>query len=277
MARYLNPAKLCLLVLVELYAEDVVPADAVLPILSFISTHIVDRYDSTGRPEEGSHWRQAESTVSLVISIKDFERLLGSYPFLMGMPGRRLWDQFLDRIWGINSLDELHQFFARLHSLIAKTKEERKRETGQSSPEPEEGIKFSRNSPFGAYIRRAESEFQRLRFHDGAELWKAFVRYRQPTAQQWKRKTPRLTFDNVLLTGEQGGWDNATTTTLAAVVYGDMLSGDESSTLPVSTDDIQSLLEFQIAHLQSMFCNISPVAHDLTTCRIRKPRSCRDT
>jgi anaphase-promoting complex subunit 5 len=252
MARYLNPAKIGLLVLLELYTEEAVPSDAILPVLGFISSHIIDHHPKNVSSDHKSRWTRAESVVNLVVSIKDFEKLLGSYPFLMGMPGRRLWDQFLDKIWAINSLHELHNFFDSLQTLIAKTKEERKRETGMSSPEPEEGMKLARNSPFGAFLRRSQIEFQRLRFHDSAELWKDFVRYRQPTSQQRKRKAPRMAFDNVLLEGEQHDeWDAASASALASVVYGDMLSGGETSTLPVSTDDIDALLEFQIGQMQS--------------------------
>jgi anaphase-promoting complex subunit 5 len=252
MARYLNPAKIGLLVLLELYAEEAVPSDAILPVLSFISSHIIDSHHRSTPCDQSARWNRAESTVNLVVSIKDFEKLLGSYPFLMGMPGRRLWDQFLDKIWAINSLHELHNFFDGLQLLIAKTREELKRETGLSSPEPEEGMKLARNSPLGAFIRRSQIEFQRLRFHDSAELWKDFVRYRQPTSLQRKRKTPRMAFDNVLLEGEQQEeWDAASTSALASVVYGDMLTGGQTNTLPVSTDDIDALLEFQIEQMQS--------------------------
>ncbi|KAK0390730.1 hypothetical protein NLU13_0233 [Sarocladium strictum] len=268
MARYLNPAKIGLLVLLELYTEEAVPSDAILPVLSFISSYIIDHHPRSPSSDQQSRWNRAENTVNLVVSIKDFEKLLGSYPFIRGMPGRRLWDQFLDKLWAINSLHELHSFFDGLQSLVAKTREERKRETGMTSPEPEGGMKLARISPLGAFIRRSQIEFQRLRFHDSAELWKDFVRYRQPTSQQRKRRTPRMAFDNVLLEGEQHNeWDSVSTTCLASVVYGDMLSGGQTSTLPVSTDDIDALLEFQIEQMQK-FGNRVPMEikhqfHDL--------------
>jgi anaphase-promoting complex subunit 5 len=139
--------------------------------------------------------------------------------------------------------------------MLAKTKEERKRLAELGQPvEEEEGIKLSPNSPFGTLVRRARLEYQRLHFHDCTELWKHFVRYRQPTASYLKRKIPgfgRLSFDNVLLMGEQEDWDHESVMALASVAYGDMLTGDQSGSLPVSTDDIESLLEFQIEQMQS--------------------------
>ncbi|KAH8651748.1 anaphase-promoting complex subunit 5-domain-containing protein [Ilyonectria robusta] len=257
MARYLNPTKICLLVLTELYNEGAVPSDAVLPVLSFITSHLMDHPPAKATADQTARWNRAERTVSLVIAIKDFERLLGSYPFLMGMPGRKLWDQFLGKLWDINSLDALHEFFENLLDMLAKSKEERRRlvELGEleEEEEEEEGIKFSPNSPLGMFLRRARLEFQRLQFHDCTELWKNFVRYRQPTAHYLKRKIPgfgRLSFDNVLLQGEQEDWDHKGVMDLASVAYGDMLTGDQSSTLAVSTDDIEVLLEFQIEQMQ---------------------------
>ena len=195
-------------------------------------------------------------SVSIIITIKDFEKLLGSYPFLMGMPGRKLWDQFLGRLWDINSLDAMNEFFENLTNMLSKTKEERRKLAELGEAEEEEGVKLSKNSPFGTFVRRAQLEYQRLQFHDCTELWKNFVRYRQPTSHYLKRKIPgfpRLSFDNVLLLGEQEYWDPESTLELASVAYGDMLTGDETKTVAVSTEDIETLLEFQIEQMQSAF------------------------
>lgn len=255
MTRYLTPAKIGLLALVQLYVEGAIPSEAILPILSFITSHIIDHAPTTASADRDSRWSRAERTVSIVITIKDFEKLLGSYPFLMGMPGRRLWDQFLGKLWDLNSLDALHKFFGQSGHLLAPSKQEKERlaELGVSEEE-DSGIRLWPNSPLGTFVRRMRLEFFRLQFSDFAELWKSFVRYRQPTAHYLKRKTPgfgRLSFDNVLLLGEQEDWGYGSTMELASVAYGDMLTGDESSTLPVSTDDVENLLEFQIEQMQS--------------------------
>ena len=96
----------------------------------------------------------------------------------MGMPGRKLWDQFVAKLWEINSLHALHEFFENLANLLAKSKEELRKEAGLGSVEPEQGVKLYKNSPLGEFVRRARIEYQRLRFHDCTELWKDFVRYR---------------------------------------------------------------------------------------------------
>ncbi|KAL6880920.1 anaphase-promoting complex subunit 5 domain-containing protein [Trichoderma novae-zelandiae] len=252
MARYLTPAKVGLLVLVELYVEEAIPSDAVVPVLSFIASHLIG-YDSNGpATSQATRWKKAERAVGLVISIKDFEKLLSSYPFLKGLPGKRLWDQFLNKLWGIDSLYALEAFFGHISSALPRTKEDLRKE-GLDPDQPEPGVKLSPNSPLGAFVRRARLEYQRLHFHDCTELWKDFVRYRQPTSHYQKRKNPefsRYSFDNVLLRGELEDWDVDKVASLASVAYGDMLAGDHTGTLPVSIDDVENLLDFQIEQMQ---------------------------
>lgn len=263
MSRFLNPAKVGLLALIELYVEKAVPTVAMIEVLSFITSHLIDN-DISRSSDTGNHWKKAECTVNLVVSIASFEKLLSSHTAASGMPGRSLWYAFLDKLWKINSLDALHSFFEHRSDLLVKTKDETRRdaEIGVEQPGPE-AIILSRNSPFGAFIRRSQLEFTRLRFHDTFELWKDFVKYRQTTAAYYRKKTPsfqRLSFDNVLLESEDA-W-GVGTEAIAGVAYGDMLRDDPSSTLPVSTDDIEKLLEFQIEQMQSEFSCLRSCYHD---------------
>ncbi|KAH6651809.1 anaphase-promoting complex subunit 5-domain-containing protein [Truncatella angustata] len=251
MSRFLTPAKIGLLALIELYVEKAVPISAMVEVLSFTTSHLIDS-DITRSVNASGHWKKAESTVSLVISIADFEKVLGPYTAAAGIPGRSLWYVFLDKLWKINSLDALHEFFERRADLLAKTKEETRRDAEMGIEPPDaEAIVLSRNSPLGAFIRKGQLEFSRLRFENAFELWKDFVKYRQTTAAYYRKKTPsfqRLSFDNVLLEGEHGWGEDIEA--IASVAYGDMLRDDPTSTLPVSTDDIEKLLEFQIEQMQ---------------------------
>ncbi|KAH6607332.1 anaphase-promoting complex subunit 5 [Trichoderma cornu-damae] len=269
MARYLSAAKIGLLVLTELYVEEAMPSDAVMPVLSFIASHLIG-YDPNGpATSQATRWKKAERSVSLVISIKDFEKLLGSYPFLVGLPGKRLWDQFLSNLWGIDSLHSLGEFFERISSTLSKTREDL-RDQGLDPDEPEPGIKLSHNSPLGAFVRRSRLEYQNLAFHDCTELWEDLVRYREPTRPHQNRKNPdfgRYSFDSVLLYGELEGWEVDKVAGLASAAYGDMLTGDRAGSLPVSTDDVETLLEFQIEQMQK-YGNRTPLEirhkfHDL--------------
>ncbi|KAI8962642.1 anaphase-promoting complex subunit 5-domain-containing protein [Daldinia sp. FL1419] len=252
MSRFLNPAKIGLLALIELYTKKTVPTDSIVDVLSFITSHLIDSDAQTSFSTPKGRWKRAETTVSLVISITDFEKVLASHTAASGIPGRSLWYVFLDRLWKIDSLDSLHEFFDNCSTLLAKTRDELRRDAEMGVPAPApEAILLSRNSPFGAFVRRSQLEFTRLRFHDAFELWKDFVKYRQATATYYRKKTPsfqRLSFDNVLLTGESD-WGSGVET-IASVTYGDMLRDDPNSTLPVSTDDIERLLEFQIEQMQ---------------------------
>ncbi|KAI0886234.1 anaphase-promoting complex subunit 5-domain-containing protein [Annulohypoxylon maeteangense] len=250
MSRFLNPAKIGLLALVELYTNKAVPTASTVEVLSFITSHLIDVAPTSSNTE--NRWKRAETIVSLVISIADFEKVLAPHTAASGIPGRNLWYVFLDRLWKIDSLDALHEFFERCSELLAKTKDELRRDEQEGVPIPgPEVILLSRNSPFGAFVRRSQLEFTRLRFHDAFELWKDFVKYRQTTAAYYRKKTPsfqRLSFDHVLLAGEND-WGPGVED-IASVAYGDMLRDDPTSTLPVSTDDIEKLLEFQIEQMQ---------------------------
>ncbi|KAI0008615.1 anaphase-promoting complex subunit 5-domain-containing protein [Xylariaceae sp. FL0662B] len=252
MSRFLNPAKIGLLALIELYTKKTVPTSSIVDVLSFITSHLIDFDASTSTASAEGRWKRAESTVSLVISITDFEKVLAPHTAASGMPGRNLWYVFLARLWKIDSLDALHEFFDQCSDLLAKTKEELRRDAEMGIPAPgPEVILLSRNSPFGAFVRKSQLEFTRLRFHDAFELWKDFVKYRQTTAAYYRKKTPsfqRLSFDNVLLAGEND-WGSGVEA-IASVAYGDMLRDDPNLTLPVSTDDIEKLLEFQIEQMQ---------------------------
>ncbi|KAI1825826.1 anaphase-promoting complex subunit 5-domain-containing protein [Xylaria intraflava] len=252
MSRFLNPAKIGLLALIELYTNKAVPTSSIVDVLSFITSHLIDNYIPNSTLGSSDRWQRAESTVRLVISITDFEKVLTPHTAASGIPGRNLWYVFLQKLWRIDSLDALHGFFDDCSGLLAKTKEELRRDAEMGIPPPApDAIRLSHNSPFGAFVRRSQLEFTRLRFHDATELWKDFVKYRQTTAAYYKKKTPafqRLSFDNVLLTGESD-WDQAVEA-IASVAYGDMLGEDLNATVPVSTDDIEKLLEFQIDQMQ---------------------------
>ncbi|KAF9872188.1 anaphase-promoting complex protein [Colletotrichum karsti] len=257
MARYLTPAKIGLLALLELYTDEHVPTTAIIPVLSFITSHLLDPDPQTltTTASRDTRWKKAESTVSLVISIKDFEKLLSAHSVVVGLPGRKLWDTFLTKLWSINSLDLLHEFFDRQSKCLAKTKEELRRLgiENEAAQQQQTAITLSRNSPLGTFVRRCQLEFTRLLFHDTAQLWTDFVQYRQPTAGYLRRRNPsfgRLSFDDVLMAGNQGDWDPEGVAALTSVVYGDMISTGRLSAVPVSTDDIELLLEFQIEQMQ---------------------------
>lgn len=252
MSRFLSPAKIGLLALIELYVEGAVPGDGIIPVINFLTSHLLDCDLGNPSSSPADRWKKADSTIRLTVSVHHFEELLGPFAAADRLPGRRLWDRFLEKLWGIDSLNALHEFFDNSPNLLARSKAEL-RQMAERGEEPPSGVLLAPNSPFGAFVRRAHLEFSRLQFDHASELWKSFVMYRQPTAGYWRRRNPhyhRFSFDSVLLTGEHE-W-GAQTDEIAVAAYGNMLlMGDQDNTLPVSMDDIESLLEFQIAQVQS--------------------------
>src|SRR5277367_6337348 len=199
MARFLTPAKVGLLALIELYTDAEVATSSTIPILSFLVSHILP---PNPRPPLNSKTDQSYGPRNFVITIQHFEELLIDHPSASGLPGRSLWHLFLKKLWDIDSLDALHVFFHRRSHLLAKTREEVQKDAEMGIPPPYPGmVLLSSTSPFGTFVRRAQLEFFRLRFHDALNLWKNFVAYRQVTLMAWRKRNPvagHWSFDVVL-------------------------------------------------------------------------------
>ncbi|PQE06153.1 anaphase-promoting complex subunit 5 protein [Rutstroemia sp. NJR-2017a BBW] len=220
MARYLIPSKLGLLALVELYTDGIVSTSSTIPILSFILSQL----------------------------------LASSSNAALGHPGRSLWDHFLAKIWKIDSLDALHEFFARLNNLLAKTREEIKKDGELGIPPPaEDMILLSRTSPLGGFVRRAKIEFERLKFGDVLQLWTTFIRWRQESKTYWARRggvLAKWAGDQVLSEGEEE-WGLEETENLAQIAYGGL--EDDGYAGSISTDDVEKLLEFHVEQMRGSY------------------------
>ncbi|KLU90670.1 anaphase-promoting complex protein [Magnaporthiopsis poae ATCC 64411] len=223
MSRYLTPAKIGLLALIDVYVSGAVPNDAAVPVLHFVATHLIDSVLPTRPRAAVDRWQKAATAAAVLSSVHEFERILSPHGAATTQPGRRLWDVFLKKLWRIDSLDALHRFLAEdLRLLLVPTREERRlaAENGEELPS-DDAVRLAPNSPLGAFVRRAQLEFSRLSFQKAAELWASFVKYRQPTAAYWRRRNSGvdgLAFDSVLLAG-QHEWGSAVHD-LAEVVYG---------------------------------------------------------
>lgn len=247
MTRFLTPSKIGLLALIELYTEAVVSTTSTIPILSFILNQLLP---STIKSQS----RSSSSLESLpfLLDLHAFETLLAAHPSAAGLPGRTLWDKFLEKLWGIDSLNALHEFFANRTVLLAKTQADIKKDGELGIPPPSEDmILLSRTSPFGSFIRRAKVEFDRLQFSDALALWIAFAKWRQESKVYWARKSGaqgRWVGDKALEEGESE-WGPDATEMLELVAYGNTADGVDDG--GVSTDDVEKLLEFQVEQMQS--------------------------
>lgn len=300
--RYLNPAKICLLALIELYCEDAVGDEATLPVLEFITSHIhqddgfqADDQDDGSQPDDQHDRRQPhnqddglqphdqhdrrqphdrsdklqhddrcdkmDNIMDIVCSIKVFEQALRPHKANC-IPGQTVWELFLERIWTIDSLHVLHSFLNARGGLVEPSKEELRAGLDPLPPYSAIYMRLGAGSPFAAFVSKAAFEYTRLRFQEMCTLWTQFVSYRQPTSDHMRRRDEsfgRLSFDKVLLSSESDmGGDS--TDRLAEVVYPGMVTNLEKPPIPVTTDDLEKLLDFQIDQMQSRLALV-PVLH----------------
>ena len=240
MSRYLTPAKIGLLALISLYTESKIPSAAIIPILSFLVSHVlpVNSASSQNKSYLLSH--------NITLAIGDFQKATISH--VSGIPGRTIWDLLLNNLWKVNSFDAFHIFFETLSSLLQKTPEEQQQDAEREIDSSFKRMRLSRASPIGLFVRRAQLEFTRLQFHDGVTLWRSFVAYRAPTLPQWKKRNQAagyISFDANLREEHLNLGDR-----LTDVVYGGLALGAVHDA-SVSTEDVEKLLEYQIDQMQS--------------------------
>lgn len=247
MARFLTPAKIGLLVLIELYLEGAASSRSIVPILSFITSHLLVTTSAHRGALLGgrvSGRRRNEST----LTIEHFRDFLSSCASSR-IPGRTLWDTFVDRLWNIDSLDKLHAFFDSRSRLLARSGLEAQGAAIHGAAFGEDDVCLSRASPLGAFVRKSQLEFIRLKFHDAVNLWMNLIVYRQSSRADWLKRNPAADrgYDAVLdsIVQSRGG------STIASIAYSGRNVPSKSEPGFVSTDDIERLLEFQIEQMQS--------------------------
>jgi anaphase-promoting complex subunit 5 len=239
MTRYLTPSKICLLVLTCLYCDDFAAHDATIPVLSFI----VSSVNHSAATAASGH--KSKGPLPGIISLEDFERLLTQQQ--SKITGRTLWDFLLHRIWSIDCLHALHQFFAELGNYLAND-QERPHTATSNNAESTNRILLSPVSPLGIFIRKAQLEFTRLQFHDSVGLWTALVRFRASTEAAWKRRHPTTSSSVPDINLHSLGHD--IDEVFSQILYGS-LQDTPSEEGFLSTEDIERVLEFQLNRLQS--------------------------
>lgn len=248
MTRFLTPPKIGLLALIELYTQDVVPTASTIPILSFILNQLLPSTAKTAHPQA----TPPQNPLPFILTLDTYETLLAAHPAASGFPGRTLWDQFLHKLWNIDSLNALHEFFDQRTNLLAQTHDENKRDGEMGIPPPDGNMIFlSRTSPVGSFVRRSEVEFERLRFSDALALWISFSKWRQETQRYYSTKVGllgRWAGDKALEAGEIK-WGVDATEMLETVAYGIDITGHQEGC--VSSDDIEKFLDFQVEQMQS--------------------------
>jgi anaphase-promoting complex subunit 5 len=256
MTRYLTPSKVALLCLVSLYTEGIVPNTSAVPVLSFLVSHIVPSRSGTADRAPAAFRRDR----SHAVSIDELEEVLAYHA--SSIPGRSVWDLLLRKMWLLDCCDALEMFFADIHSIVEKPREEQiiDRDNGIAPASSDQHMLLSRSSPLGAFVRRAQLEFTRLQFHDSVKLWRAFIKYRLPTYRAWARRHP---------SGEQSAVDNTfvelamnADSYLGQVVYGNIEGESDDDGAGVSTKDAEQLLTFQVDELQRLGGRVSDEVKD---------------
>lgn len=238
MTRYLTPWRISLLCLITVYTDGVVPNSSAIYVLSFLTAGLfpLDPADK--------QWEK-----HYLPTITELEEVLSGHE--SSVPGRTLWDLFLKKIWSIDSLDALEEFFSDvLPSLLMKTREQLMQDRDNGLAPETEGMRLSRSSPLGAFVRRAYLEYTRLQFHDSVKLWSGFVKYRLPTYHMWARRNPSDEQAPVDINLLLHGLDSSSY--LSQAVYGNIEDELEDEGV-VSVKDAERLVEFQIGELQSMY------------------------
>ncbi|KAJ5219865.1 hypothetical protein N7468_009069 [Penicillium chermesinum] len=237
MTRYLTPWRISFLCLVTVYTDGDVPNSSAIHVLSFLTAGLF--------PLDPADKQWAKHYLP---SITELEEVLSAHE--SSVPGRTLWDLFLRRIWSLDSLDALDTFFNDvLPSLLTKTREQLTQEREEGLVPETEGMKLSRSSPLGAFVRRACLEHTRLQFHDSVKLWSGFVKYRLPTYHMWARRNPQQEHAAVDINLLMHDLDSSSR--LSQVVYGDIENDEEEDGI-TSIKDAERLIEFQVGELQRL-------------------------
>lgn len=260
MNRYLTPSKIGLLILIELYVESNVP-NSTIPIVSFILNQLLSHSPKPQSPESISHWQYFSHPLSFTLDLESFELLLAPHPTSSNFQCTTLWDYFLKKIWDIDSLDALHDFFSHRTSLLVKTREEIKKSNELGIPLPsDDKILLSRTSPFGSFIRKSSIEFERLKFNESVALWTAFNIWRHsynPTQPKKTDKTSAPAWTGDVALNYQDKYSGKNSGEKLELFHTSMGSQDIAG-CRISTDDVGKLLEFQVEKMQR-FGNRVPV------------------
>lgn len=238
MSRYLTPSKLALLVLISAYSLDVVAKQDRGSVLSFIITHILpDHKDPSNLQELNAQH----------VGLQDFESVLSSLDF--PIPGRSVWDYFLQKMWAIDCFDTLDLFLSDIPVLLTRSREQtiKDREAGE-----EENILpglLSRTSPLGAFVRRCHLEYTRLQFQDGTALWQDFIGFRATTRQAWEKKNPPDGKSALDINLSRLHVDSSHP--LSQIMYS-RLACAETNLGGFSTHDVEKLMELQVSELQKL-------------------------
>ncbi|CAK7214615.1 APC5 protein [Sporothrix eucalyptigena] len=261
MRRFISPARIVLLLLVDMYCSDFVVRDEDDEfILELITCYVTDNYarPTNQRQRYLARWQRACLSVDLLshphslqpalqrcfISFNETDKDIAKEAPLRAT----LWDDLVARLWlRLISLDDMGPFFESLQMYLAPTYAELRaqRDLGIEDP-PDDVVLLDRRSPIGMMVYQSCFEFKQLAFAGRCELWEDFVRYRNPTRTDFNILWPHdagvssLLFDAVLTEG-RADWGERTDA-VTRVVFDRMLKDTSVSTSLDETDKLVTML-----------------------------------
>lgn len=237
MSRFLNPPKISLLVLIQFYRDGTIPLESSIPILSFISSHIIRRSLDQGSTQDGP----------APASIHDFEALLSTRE--SGRPGRSLYDIFLGQLWELQNLVTFTDF---LRNLPATTQPAQQQEDIGDNR-----LVCSPTSPIGQFTRRCHLESVRLQFSDAYQLWENFVLYREPTKKAYLARNPDSEHANVFPNAASANLLQPEEPAASSILIDRIDKQQNMPDAPSSLDDVEKAIHFQLSKLQKYGTRVS--------------------
>ncbi|CAK7242673.1 MAG: APC5 protein [Sporothrix thermara] len=219
MRRFISPARIVLLLLIDIYCSNrVVREEDDAFILELITCYITDTYarPTNQRQRYLARWQRACLSVDLLSrphSLRPaLQRCFVASAAAAGAgagvdsntdndivndnadpeteaaaPLRAtLWDDLVARMWlRLVSLDSMGPFLESMQMHLAPTYAELRAQRDLGIEDQKDGddgvVLLDRRSPLGTVVFEACFEFQQLSFSGRCELWEDFVRYRNPT------------------------------------------------------------------------------------------------
>lgn len=235
MLRLVTPESIYLLAIIEQYCDGLVSARGTVPVLSFITSQlppdVAPRHPSSDNATNKSSrlgLDVARMQVVLSESANSITSQRQDYVYT------ELWDGFIQRVLGLDSLDALVQFFSQLRRVF-----DLKAITT---------FRLTPSSLLGSFVRRQLFEFEKLLFNDHMKLWHDFEEYRVPLAESiWDVKDhyPNLP----ALDKDRGSLDKASDNEITEIIKKSI----DGSTGPskLDTDAAMFLLKFQVERMES--------------------------
>ena len=224
MSRYLSPARLYLLALIELYITGESSTDDGLQILDYITgqLNVFSEISSSGVHNSRRHFSHAIASFG-----SQFQR------WRSRIPGRNMYDALLERVWEFDGFDSFHSLFSKMQSVVQPSNLDI--ETSL--------VKISRSSPIGQFIRRCYIEFTRLNFADSRTLWLDFEAYREPSFDEWSTKHPEISaqYRNEQATKKITAWTKPLSADKAANGSGHSCTSDSEAIIQFALHRVQKL------------------------------------